>query len=73
MRINFVKIEILEVKTGVQVSKYQSFSYSIGDVSDANGYKLPPKYQKMRINFVKIEILEVKTGFKSSKISVIFI
>ena len=38
MRINFVKIEILEVKTGVQVSKkYQSFSYSIGNVSDANG------------------------------------
>ena len=52
---------------GSSLQKYQSFSYSIGDVSDANGYKLPPKYRKMRINFVKIEILEVKTGVQVFK------
>ena len=41
MRINFVKIKILEVKTGVQVSKNTKHFhiYSIGDASDANGYK----------------------------------
>ena len=68
MRINFVKIEILEVKTGVQVSKnINHFHIALADVSDANGYKLPPKYRKMRINFVKIEILEVKTGVQGSQ------
>ena len=70
MRINFVKIEILEVKTGVQVSENINHFhiYSIGDVSDANGYKLSPKYRKMIIfNFTKIEILEVKMGVQVSK------
>ena len=45
MRINFVKIEILEVKMGVQVSKNINH-FRIGDASNANGYKLPPKYQE---------------------------
>ena len=42
MRINFVKIEILEVKTGVQVFKNINHFhiYSIDDVNNANGYKL---------------------------------
>ena len=41
MRINFTKIEILEVKMGVQVSKNINH-FRIGDASNANGYKLPP-------------------------------
>ena len=59
MRINFTKIEILEVKMGVQVSKninhfhialamppmQMDINY-IPPISDANGYKLPPKYRK---------------------------
>ena len=35
---------------GSSLQKYQEFSYSIGDASNANGYKLPPKYWKIRIN-----------------------
>ena len=46
MRINFTKIEILEVKMWVQVSKninhFHILYSSIGDASIANGYKLPP-------------------------------
>ena len=41
--------------------------YSVGDASDSNGYKLPPKYRKIKINFAEIEILEVKTGVQVSK------
>ena len=51
---------------GSGLQKYQTFSYSIGDASDANGYKLPPKYWKIRINFAEIGILEVKTGVQVS-------
>ena len=50
MRINFVKIEILEVKTGVQVFKninhFRINGYKLPPTSDENGYKLPPKYRE---------------------------
>ena len=36
---------------GSSLQKYQAFSYSIGDASDENWYKWPPKYRKIRINF----------------------
>ena len=47
MRINFTKIEILEVKMGVQVSKNINH-FRIGDASNANGYKLPPTVEKIK-------------------------
>ena len=52
---------------GSGLQKYQAFSHSIGDASDANGYKLPPKYWQIRINFAEIGILEVKTRIQVSK------
>ena len=42
MRINFINRDSGSKNRGSSLQKYQSFSYSIGDASNANGYKLPP-------------------------------
>ena len=67
MRINFVKIKILEIKTGVQVSKNTNHFHIALVVSPMQMDINYPKYRKIRINFAKIEILEVKTGVQVSK------
>ena len=68
MRINFVKIEILEVKTGVQVFKnINHFHIALAMSPMRMDINYPLKYRKMRINFTKIEILEVKMGVQVSK------
>ena len=52
---------------GSSLQEYRSFSYSIADAYNANGYKLSPKYWKIRIHFTNIGILEVKTVVQVSK------
>ena len=66
MRINFIKIDSGSKNRCSILQKYQAFPYSIGDVSDTNGYKLPIKYRKISINFAEIGILEVKAGVDKS-------